>query len=210
MEFTNYINIDVATKSLAIGLYRMRSFRDVLNESVLPKQLPELSSYLDSVVQMLSMNVFDINHGEKVKDTTVSAKATSLKATLVSFDESIQDQLSNDTKTIVLIEYQMNANHLSNAIFNMIVYHYCDKYPIEVMKPSWKNTIALHPRLTLSEFLGRASSNYKANKEHTKWNMVYLLTVLDKMDMIQHIKNANRDDIADTLCQALAYHKMRS
>lgn len=210
MSFTNYISIDVATKSLAIGLYRMRSFTNMLNFANLPSKIDELNSYLDSIVQPLSMNVYDINNGARVKDTSVSTKAASLKKTLNEFDTAIKQHLSNDMKTIVLIEYQMNANHLSNAIFNMIVYHYSDKYDIQVMKPSWKNTIALHPKLTLSEFLGRASSNYKANKDHTKWNMIFLLTVLDKIDMIDHIKNANRDDIADTLCQALAFHMKQS
>jgi hypothetical protein len=210
MAFTNYISIDVATKSLAVGLYRTRSFVNMLNSDKLPNQIVELDLHLDSIVQPLSMNVYDINHGAKVKDTSVASKAASLKQTLNRFDADIAHHLIDDIKTVVLIEYQMNANHLSNAIFNMIVYHYADRYDIQVMKPSWKNTIALHPKLTLSEFLGRASSNYKANKEHTKWNMIFLLTVLDKMDLIQHIKNANRDDIADTLCQALAFHMKQS
>lgn len=209
MAFTNYISIDVATKSLAIGLYRMRSFTNMLDVTKLPSQLNALNCHLDSVVQPLVMNVYDINDGAKVKDTCVSAKAKSLKKTLHGFDADIVHHITSDIKTVVLIEYQMNANHLSNAIFNMIVYHYSDKYDIHVIKPSWKNTIALHPKLTLSEFLGRSSSNYKANKDHTKWNMIYLLTMLDKMDMIKHIKNANHDDIADTLCQALAFHKQQ-
>ncbi len=205
--FTDYISIDVATKSLAMGLYRFRSFNNMLHE--IPVNIVERNQYLDSCVQPLVMNVYDINAGEKVKDTSISAKAASLKSTLMAFDNSIS-QYIGDHPTIVLIEYQMNANHLSNAIFNMIVFHYSDKFTIEVVKPSWKNTIALHPRLSLSEFLAKASSNYKANKEHTRWNMIFLLTALDKMELISHIKNKNQDDIADTLCQALAYHREHS
>lgn len=88
----------------------------------------------------------------------------------------------------------------------MIVYHYAGRYPIESIKPSLKNSIAFHPLLTLSQFLGSASNNYQANKRHTHYNMMYLFTMIDRMEMIKDIKNKNRDDIADTLMQAIAFH----
>jgi len=199
---TTYISIDVATRSLAIGVYRMRSFKNILSN--LPTSSIELNQYYNSIVQPLSMKVFDLTNGANARDMSMADKATELKRVLTTFDSSLE---LNDTNIIVLIEYQMNANHMSNAIFNMILYHYAGMYPIEIVKPSMKNTIALHPQLTLSDFLGRATTNYKANKEHTRWNMIYLLTVIDKMDLIADIKKANQDDIADTLCQALAWHK---
>ena len=200
---TTYISIDVATRSLAIGVYRMRSFKDMLKD--LPTDPIELNDYYDSIIQPLTMQVFDISNGVKAKDMSITDKAIELKRVLIAFDETLT--LGEDEKIIVLIEYQMNANHMSNAIFNMLLFHYAGRYPVEVVKPSMKNTIALHPLLTIGEFLGRATTNYKANKEHTKWNMIYLLTVIDCMDMIKGIKKANQDDIADTLCQALAWHK---
>ena len=199
---TTYISIDVATRSLAIGVYRMRSFKNVLSN--LPTNPIELNQYYNSIIQPLSMKVFDITNGANARDMSITDKATELKRVLTEFDSSLN--LNNNNIT-VLVEYQMNANHLSNAIFNMILYHYAGTYPIEIVKPSMKNTIALHPQLTLGDFLGRATTNYKANKEHTRWNMIYLLTVIDKMDLIADIKKTNQDDIADTLCQALAWHK---
>ncbi len=204
MKSTTYISIDVATKSLAIGIYRLGSFDDILQNAP-SKQTPhDLNEYCNSMIQILSMNVFDINNGIKLKDTNVIEKACALKRTLENFDASIEE-LPDDI--IVLIEYQMNANHMSNAIFNMIVYHYSNKYPVHVVMPSMKNTIALHPNLVHAEFLARASNNYKANKDHTKYNMLYLLMVFDKLHMIKDIKKKNYDDIADTLCQCLAWHK---
>lgn len=185
---STYISIDVATKSLAIGVYQVSDNSPDICERIIP----------------IAMNVYDINNGAKVKDTSIATKAISLKRTLRDLDESVKDIIKADNVT-VLIEYQMNANHLSNAILNMIVYHYADRFPVEIIKPSWKNTIALAPHLVLSEFLAKASSNYKANKEHTRQNMIYLLDQTGRMDMIKTIKKCNQDDIADTLCQMIAY-----
>lgn len=106
------------------------------------------------------------------------------------------------------MKYQLNANHGADAIFNMLVYHHAGRYPIEVMKPAWKNSIALHPSLTLSSFLATSSSNYKANKNHTRFNMLYLLTMINRLEMVAGIKPSNQDDIADTLMQAIAFHRM--
>lgn len=198
---TTYISIDVATRSLAIGIYRMRPFRDF--DSMRSDNLLEMNQRLNSIVVPVSMRVYDINNGQKTKDTSVATKAAELKKVLTNLDDTIKDE-----PAIVLIEYQMNANHGANAIFNMLVYHYAGRYQIEVMKPSWKNTVALHPQLTLSSFLATAGSNYRANKNHTRFNMIYLLTMIDRLDMIDGIKTANQDDIADTLMQALAYHRM--
>ncbi len=200
-----YISIDIAVRSLAIGVYRMKSFHNM--DQYKNDDAKVMNDNLNSIVQPLLMRVIDINHGAKTKDTSIAAKAVALKETLTQIDSTIKDDIVDD-KITVLIEYQMNSNHGANAIFNMIMYHYAGTYPIEVMKPSWKNTVALHPQLSLSTFLGSASSNYLANKRHTKFNMLYLLTAIDQLHMIDGIANKNQDDIADTLCQALAYHRM--
>lgn len=165
-----------------------------------------MNDNLNSVVHPIVMNVFDINEGEKTKDTSVATKAESLKRVLTSIDEEIKDQIS-DSEVVVLIEYQMPSNHGANAILNMLTYHYAGRYPIEIIPPTWKNTICLHPSLSHSKFLGTCSSNYSANKNHCKYSMIYLLTAIDRMDMIAGIKNKNLDDISDTLCQALARHR---
>lgn len=204
MESTTYISIDVATRSLAIGVYRMRSFKDINSHK--HDNVETMNNNLDSIIEPLMMEVFDINEGEKTKDTSVVTKAESLKKVLTGIDEQIKDQI-NEKDVIVLIEYQMNANHGANTIFNMIMYHYASRYPIEVIPPTWKNTICLHPMLSHSKFLGICSSNYSANKQHCKYSMIYLLTMIDRMDMIAGIKNKNLDDISDTLCQALVRHK---
>lgn len=197
---TTYISIDVATRSLAIGVYKMKSFSGLTRYD----DPISFNEYMNSLITPIKMNVFDINEGKKAKDTNIINKAEALKQTLEQFDQELDVQ-----NGVVVIEYQMSANHLSNAIFNMLVYHYANKYPIHIIKPSLKNTIALHPDLALSNFLATSSTNYIANKLHTRCNMIYLLTMIDKLDFIKNIKKKNHDDIADTLMQAIAFHKTR-
>ena len=202
---TTYISIDVATRSLAIGVYSMRSFVGVSENTALEPR--DLNDYLDSLVQPRLMEVHDLNDGAKVKDMSYLENAVSLKAVLTQIEEKIA--CFTQSETVVLVEYQMNANHRANAIFNMIIYHYAGRYPLEIIKPSWKNTLALHPSLTLSAFLGRCSSNYQANKAHTRTNMKYFLTMIGRLDLLDGIAKSNQDDIADTLMQALVFHKRR-
>ncbi len=210
MSFTSYISIDVATKSLAIGIYKLRSFRDISAGSNIKNPIA-CNAYCDESIQIIMMDVFDINDGKCISETTICEKAISLKRVLSHVDAVINNSKACEVDaTQVLIEYQMNANHASNAIFNMITYHFADKYPTHIVKPSLKNTIALHPMLTLAKFLEYSTSNYKANKQHTTYNMIYLLTVFDKLHFISHIKKKNHDDIADTLCQCLAWHRQHS
>lgn len=191
---TTYISIDVATKSLAVGIYKVASIDKLRTGD---------GDYLCSCVMPLSMKVHDINDGLKVKDTSIITKAKCLKEVL----NQVGDEMAKyeHESVLVLIEYQMNANHLSNAILNMIVYHFVDLYPVEIIRPSWKNTIALREDLVLAGFLATKSSNYRANKAHTRENMIHLLTTIGKLDHIKDIKKSNYDDIADTLCQMLAH-----
>lgn len=200
---TTYISIDVAVRSLAIGVYRLEPLR--LIDSLRHPDPNVTNNSLNTLIDPIVMNVYDINNGTKTKETTIIEKAEILKKTLQELDDQIKSDIE-DEEVCVLIEYQMSANHGANAMFNLIVMFYAGRYPIEIMKPALKNTISVHPLLTHSSFLGRCSSNYKANKEHTKYNMLYLLTMIDRLDMIEGIKKCNQDDIADTLMQCLAFH----
>lgn len=203
MSSTTYISIDVAVRSLAIGVYKLKQIKNI--DSMKDENSITMNDNLNSIIQPIFMKVYDINEGSKVKETSIIDKAKSLKVTLHDLDFNIREDIEGEDIK-VLIEYQMNANHGANAIFNMICYHFSDRYPIEIMKPAMKNKIYLHPTLTLSTFLGSCSSNYQANKQHTKYNMLYFLTITDRLKIVSDIKNKNLDDIADTFMQCLSYH----
>lgn len=204
-----YVSIDVATRSLAMGAYRMSPFVGIGQGAPSSEDPGALNAYLNGIIQPVRMEVYDINKGLRVKETSISVKAAALKQTLEQFDAAVAAELPADATT-VLVEYQMNANHGSNAIFNMIVYHYAGRYPVEVIKPTWKNTISFRPDLSLGNFLARASSNYKANKDHTRANMLFFLELTDRADAVRHIAKKNLDDIADTFMQAVAFHAQKN
>lgn len=183
---TTYLSIDVATKSLAIGIYRINKFSE---------------HEIDKNIEPMLMNVYDLADGKTSKESMIDEKAKALKLVLDDVDTHLI------TPYTVLIEYQMNANYMSNAIFNMLIYHYACKAPIHTIKPSLKNSIYLHQKLKLSDFLATASSNYTANKNHCKYNFLYFMILFEHQDKIKHIKQKNYDDIADTFMQCLAFHK---
>lgn len=182
-----YLSIDVATKSLALGLYRIDLKSDDIDQCIYP----------------IAMNVYDLDPTKSAKDMTVSDKARSLRRVLDEFDRQIPEGASFK----VLIEYQMNANHMSNIIFNMIVYHYAERAEVHTVFPSLKNSIYLHQSLKLSDFLATASSNYSANKNHCKYNFLYFVYTFGHQDRIKHIKRKNLDDISDTFMQCIAFHR---
>lgn len=184
-----YLSIDVATKSLAIGIYKI-NIEDMSSEET-----------IDNIIEPILMNVYDLGNGKNAKDTSIEDKARALKLVLDEVDKHLIEPFST------LIEYQMNANHMSNAIYNMIVYHFASKSTIHTIKPTLKNTIHLHKSLKLSDFLATASSNYTANKNHCKYNFMYFMGLFGLYDKIKHIQQKNIDDIADTFMQCLAFHK---
>lgn len=117
---------------------------------------------------------------------TIDEKACALKLVLIDFDKHLPHNF------IVLIEYQMNANHMSNAIFNMIVYHYAGRAAIHTVFPSLKNSIYMNNKLKLSDFLASASSNYSANKNHCKYNFLYFMFLFRHEHLIKDINKKYR------------------
>lgn len=206
MTSTTYISIDVAVRSLAIGVFRMKPFRDIDTYKNVDPQT--WNSAMDEIIHPITIRVFDLNAGQNTKDTTAETKAIALKTALTELDETNREDLKG--RVCVLVEYQLNANYTANSIFNMLVYHYAGRYPVEIIKPAHKNTVYLHPRLTLSAFLATASSNYVANKQHTKHNLLYFLTMIGRLDMLEGVAKRNWDDAADTLMMAIWKNTQRT
>ena len=199
---TTYVSIDVATKSLALGIYQISDRLPIIT-SLIGKEELGATEEIDSLIVPIMMDVVDLNPDKKSKEIPIHEKAIALKNVLTKFDEYIP----SDTKFVVLIEYQMNANHMSNAIFNMIAYHYAGRAEVNTVFPSLKNTFAFHPKLSHSNMLAISSTNYIANKNHCKYNFMYFMTMFGYGSKCAHIKAKNLDDIADTFMQCVAWHK---
>lgn len=193
---STYLSIDVATKSLAIGVYRIDITNlvsgEISNESI-----------LDSAIEVVKLGVYDLSGDLTAKEVPIHDKAIALKTVLREYDFLFGDSCVPVT---VLIEYQMNANHMSNAVFNMLVYHFAGLAEVKTVFPSLKNSIYLHPSLKLSRFMGEAATSYSANKKHCKYNFYYFMCLFGHRQLLQGIKSKNHDDIADTFMQCVAYH----
>ena len=196
---STYLSIDVATKSLAIGVYHISNDKSVHRMSL--EDTNEAS--IDSMISILKLNVYNLSGDLAAKDISTHDKALALKQVLHEYDFLFDEPR---LPIIVLIEYQMNANHMSNAVFNMLVYHFAGLAEVKTVFPSMKNSIYLHPSLKLSRFMGEASNNYSANKNHCKYNFYYFICLFDHRSLLQGIKTKNHDDIADTFMQCVAYH----
>ncbi len=188
---TTYLSIDVATKSLAIGIYEINV--DNIDENI------------DLFIKPVIMNIHDLNPEKNAKDMNIDDKAKSLKKILNNYDQYIKENVEVN----VLIEYQMNANYMSNAIYNMIIYHYANLAKIHVVHPTLKNSIYFNKNLKHSDFLATANNNYSANKNHCKYNFLYFMFIFDHSDKLKHIKQKNLDDVADTFMQCVAFHKRK-
>ena len=180
-----YVSIDVATKSLALGIYQFNRSTENVDEKIVP----------------IAMKVVDLNSEKKSKEIPIHEKAIALKNELTLFDDKIPNM-----EFTVLIEYQMSANYMTNAIFNMIAYHYAGRAIVHTVFPTLKNTIAFHPKLSHSYILGLYGSNYTANKNHCKYNFMYFMIMFNYEHLCSSIKSKNIDDIADTFMQCIAFH----
>lgn len=77
---------------------------------------------------------------------------------------------------------------------------------IQLIGPSLKNKVYIGGEdAKHSKFIEKYTTNYAANKNHTKYNLMRLLEYLNQQDIIKNIKKKNIDDIADSIIMSLAY-----
>lgn len=203
-----YLSFDPANKSLAIGLYKIdndwRSKYRLIFENLNINNLEESNEQLDNLIQILYVDVIDMMPGKNVKDTNLIERSLLLKQTL----ENINNKIKHIGEIInVCIEYQLNLNDKSRCVYSQLIYEYSNpnKYKINCIKPSLKNSITINKNMPYSNYISKYSSNYKANKIHSKDNFLYFIKIFKLEDKIKHIKKKNLDDISDTFTQIIAY-----
>lgn len=209
-----YLSIDCANKSLAVGLYNINYINDwkikllnILNsDNDIFNVLIECNTFLNSIVNIISLEVIDLIPKKKVKDTTIIERSIKLKKHI----SEIKKKLKGIDKIIhVLIEYQMNVNDKSRGVFNQLIYAFSNiqKYKIHIVIPTLKNQIYFKDELKHCRILQKYSKNYTANKVHCKENFLFFLKCFDKLELIKNIQKKNIDDIADTFMQFIGYIK---
>jgi hypothetical protein len=193
-----YLSIDCATRSLAVGFYScISNVRSVLSSPT--------EGDLDSAIQVHWINLIDLTDGKKATDVSALDKARSLKSHMTKIKKQVHDTIGEEMRYNILIEFQMNVNDKSRAVYNQLLYEFCDCGDIVCMPPALKNTVYLHKGLMHGEFMDKCSSNYQANKNHSKYNFVYYLCIYNQLGLLKGIKAKNYDDVADTFMQFLAH-----
>lgn len=215
-----FLSFDVATKSLAYSFifYNMNWKTDLINEynKFENKNIPldiflnNINNIINDSLQYLHGDVIDLIPGKNLKDVDIFEKSKKLKLILKDINKTILKKINLESlemiksKFKVIIEYQMAHNYNSNAIYNQIIYEYCN-YEIDKVMPVYKNKINLNDNLIYQNFIEKYKNNYTANKNHTKQNFLFFIQNYNLQNTISHIKKKNLDDIADSFMQIFGY-----
>lgn len=204
-----YLSFDPANKSLAVGLYYINpdwqsNYKYIFNNLTIDN-LEQSNNDLDQLIQILYLDVIDMMPNRKVEDVSLIERSLLLKQTLTRINTKISE-FNIDSIINVCIEYQLNLNNKSLAVYSQLIYEYSDinKYKIKCIKPSMKNSITINKDLNYSNYISKYTTNYKANKIHSKDNFLYFIKTFGLNDKIKTIKKKNLDDIADTFTQMMS------
>jgi len=133
--------------------------------------------------------------GCKLKDTDPIFRVKCLKAALDKLEPANSD-------TFVLIERQPpTRNYKSSSVQDQICMYYAD-CKLALMNPRAKNRIHVLAGLEHSVFAKRCRDLYTANKQHSAANIAEFSDCFD-LHLLDGIKKANHDDIADAVMQML-------
>lgn len=206
-----FLSFDIATKSLATSFIYFDINNLKINNIKIKecKDLINLNHNIKSIFEYYICEVTDLIPNKKLKNTNVIERSKALNIYINNLNEKINNIINKNkiTKIILLIENQPTYNDKSKTIQNQIIYAFSNNpiYKIKNMNPIYKNKIYFNKKLQYSNFIGKYSNNYLANKNHTKYNFLYFLISFNMFDKIKIIKKKNYDDIADSFLQIFAY-----
>lgn len=179
------------------------------------KLIENITLIIKNRVNIKYLDVVDIIPGIRITDTSVTYRTEMLynflnnvlDPIIIQHTKDINGEESSPENKVFLLEYQMGPNVKSNIISSQIIYHMTKyKSKIELVGPSLKNKVIIGGEGSrYSNFIEKYTTNYAANKNHAKHNLLELLKYMDKTHLIEHIKKKNVDDIADSVLMSIAY-----
>lgn len=184
------------------------------------KKIIELLKYTTKLIPLpinfLHLEVCDVIPGKKVSETNSIDRANGLFVKLnklcIQFGKK---WLNSDVH--ILIEYQMGQNKKSGEVSSQIIYHFLQYVPpenIHIIGPSLKNKLYYLDDLksTHNYYIHKYVKLYDANKAHTNYLFHRLIEIYElnseKQEKLELIKKKNYNDIADAVCQAIAWIKL--
>lgn len=230
MATRTYLSIDVANRSLAFtyvefasppagareDLSRLIERVENAGPDIPPRELRALAAEidrLDATIQpcrVLAAGSADLTGGKKVKEVPLIARLTALHEFLHS---AVPLPADLPAGAEVLIEFQMGPNSKSHEIEAALIYHFApvpgSTWTVRTIGPVLKNKIAPAPEGEWYRFRERseAKSNYRVNKAHARFNFEYLMDAWGLRAAYAKCCPQHRNDLADTLMQALAVWK---
>lgn len=232
-EYIKIISFDVANKSLAIAQLEIINIKKIMhqinniitdqiqNESRVDcyKNIIELLKYTKQLIPLpinfLHLEVCDVIPGKKVSETTSIDRANGLYTKLNQLCKQFNKKWISDAH--ILIEYQMGQNKKSGEVASQIIYHFLQYIPpenIHIIGPSLKNKLYYldDVKSTHNYYVNKFVKLYDANKAHTKYLFNRLIEIYkldsEKENKLTLIKKRNYPDIADAICQAIAWVKL--
>lgn len=177
--------------------------------------------FTDNFIIYFSNGVVDILNGKKVSETDELYRTHALYNWLVNSDVELGKIYTIDDfykrKTTTIIEHQPSkigtkTNNKSTAVGHQLAFYYINNDPIFI-NPKLKNNISFGEGMYFAEYLSaelaknksRKDAIYAARKSHSRDNFLYLVSVLDLDEILEHIPRSCLDDLADSTMQILAY-----
>ena len=214
----NYLSIDCANKSLAIGFYVLhidnwkQNLLLILKNKNYSKEekIKKAHEFLDNIIEIKFLKLIDLIPNKKVKNTSIIERTQSLYKHIEEIKNNIESDIKKKEHINVFIEYQMGPNDKSRGVFNQLIYAFSntDLYNIKIITPTLKNQIYFTDELKHCRILKRYNSVYTANKVHCKENFLYFLKLFNKEKYINNISKKNIDDVADTFMQMIGQLKL--
>jgi hypothetical protein len=210
MTKQTYVSFDVATKSLGVAIVKLDFTPPIIPRCIddIVRIAKQLDQDTDNNVKFRMISVKDLIPGKKTKDTSEVERSFQLNKYL----QSIANEISCLDSPTFLIEYQMGPNNKSRFISAQIIM-FCTNFctnsdQIKLIGPSLKNKFYFpsDPLSRLEYYLDKYSSNYTANKNHTKYCFLKILRTYKQSHLIKNIAKKNIDDAADAAMMAIAYH----
>jgi len=166
--------------------------------------------FLSNFIKYLGSGVENLLGDRKVRDTSDSFRASALHAFLTTHPLISTTAADFTGGTKVIIEHQPSKigtkiNSAATAVAMQLLFYYIRYEPI-LISPKLKNNLSLSDSLTLDHFTkGLKKNRYRACKNHSRENFIYLLSVFDLSHISDGILRKNMDDLADSTMQILAY-----
>lgn len=198
----------------------------IIKTKKLISQIKNLNNKVSNILNSLNNNIIihilevkDLLDGKLLSDTNLIQRTHFLSKYLMNLDKLIKEKINIEWGEIynsceVLIEYQMNSNDKSRTIQNQILYHYINKLNnerIHIVNPGLKNQIFCYSSEKgiynkYGDFIEKYSTNYSANKNHSKACFLDFLKKRKCFDLVVKIKKKNLDDIADAFIMAIVFY----